>query len=72
MAEDTKALSWTFIGLAIGILVLIAYMGWRAKRWVNWKFSYGKRVEVRIEKVEERVEALEQVLIGQKLLEKGD
>lgn len=33
---------------------------WELERWINWKFSYGPRVEERISQLEKRVEKLEQ------------
>jgi len=40
-----------FLALSIG--------GWKAERWMNWKLDYGKRVDQRIERLEQRVAALE-------------
>ena len=40
-------------------LVAFSYGCWKAERWVNWKFSYGNKVETRIEKLEKRVLKLE-------------
>ena len=48
--------------ITAGIVVTIfcvSYGGWRLKRWINWKFSYGNKVELRINQLEQRVEALE-------------
>ena len=45
--------------LIIAALVAIGYGGWCLERWINWKFSYGAKVEARLERVEKRLEALE-------------
>jgi uncharacterized membrane-anchored protein YhcB (DUF1043 family) len=40
-----------FIGLFVG--------GFWLERWVNWKVSYGPKVEHRLERVEARLDSLE-------------
>jgi hypothetical protein len=50
---------------AIGIIlavIAICVIGWRVDRWINWKFSYGGKVDQRIEKLEKRVDDLEKGL----------
>lgn len=44
---------------AILIFLAIAYGAWSVKRWANWKFGYGPRVERRLESIETRLELLE-------------
>ena len=51
-------------GITVGVLALVVLMvwgGWRIKRWWNWKYGYGPKVEARIEQLEERVEKLEEM-----------
>lgn len=46
----------------IAVIVVFAFIligSWKIRRWANWKFSYGTKVEVRIEQLEVRVSALE-------------
>jgi hypothetical protein len=45
--------------VVIAVVLLLSYGGWRAKRWVNWKFGYKDKVETRIKSLESRVDALE-------------
>jgi len=53
--------SITVISIIIAI-VIFCIIGWRIDRWINWKFSYGNKVEQRIEKLEQRVENIEKRL----------
>ena len=51
----------TGIYLVIFAIVLLLIFGaWELKRWFNWKFGYGPKVEARIEQVEKRVKTLEE------------
>jgi len=43
------------------VIVVVMIAGWQAKRWLNWKVSYGPLVEQRMEQLEHRIEALENV-----------
>lgn len=43
----------------LALAVALGYGGWCLERWINWKFSYGEKVEERLERVEKRLEALE-------------
>ena len=52
-------LVWLIIIL---VVVLVTIGAWKAKRWINWKLSYGTKVEKRIEQLEKRVEKLEKGL----------
>jgi len=46
--------------VGVGIVVIVVGLGlWKLERWVNWKLSYGNKVDGRIEQLEKRVEALE-------------
>ena len=45
--------------VALAVSIPIGYGGWRLQRWHNWKFSYGAKVEQRIQALENRIEALE-------------
>jgi len=56
--EGTK-MKTAIYALIIAALVAIGYGGWCLERWINWKFSYGAKVEARLERVEKRLEALE-------------
>ena len=61
MADDKKlnvAGCLGILAVLVGILA-VAYGGYRLERWWNWKWSYGPRVEKRIEKLEKRIEKLE-------------
>jgi len=49
-------LSATILAFA---LAAVAFTGWRIERWFNWRFAYGGMVEQRIERLEQRVTALE-------------
>ena len=53
MKETIAFIVVLFVAIFLGIL------GWKAERWVNWKLSYGSKVEQRIEKLEKRIEQLE-------------
>ena len=55
-----KWFSIAIIPIIIIIMIVVGYIGWRVERWWNWKFSYGNKVETKIELLEKRVEALEQ------------
>jgi len=45
--------------LLILFFALLWFGGWKLERWINWKFSYGNKVETRIEQLETRIEQLE-------------
>jgi hypothetical protein len=45
--------------LFLAVIIPLSYGGWKLKRYINWKFSYGNKVENRIELLEKRVEVLE-------------
>jgi high-affinity Fe2+/Pb2+ permease len=50
--------------VAFGLLVVGM---WLLERWFNWTFSYGGKVEQRIEQIEKRIDALEECKKGGKL-----
>ena len=45
--------------IIVVIVLLLGYGGWKAERYINWKFSYGNKVEKRIKQLESKVEILE-------------
>ena len=45
--------------LMILLCIVFGFFCWKAERWINWKFSYGKRVETRLQELEKRVDLLE-------------
>jgi cytochrome b subunit of formate dehydrogenase len=51
------------IGYTVAVIIIIlAISGWRIKRWINWEFSYGGRVDNRIELLEDRLDIVEKQL----------
>ena len=49
-----------FIVVLVIILVVgITLLSWKAERAVNWKLSYGGKVDKKIEQLEDRIEQLE-------------
>lgn len=47
-------------GIAVTFIIfVIGLFCWKTQRWINWKFSYGNKVEVKIEQLEKRIEVLE-------------
>ena len=42
--------------------IILIWGGWKFERWVNWKLSYGNKVEQRIETLEKRVINIEESL----------
>lgn len=56
---DTSLAKKTGIFFVILVIAGIAFFCWKMERWVNWKFSYGDKVETRIEQLESRVATLE-------------
>lgn len=58
-ALDNKRIYAAIIVLSIAVSLLIAIPAWYMERWLNWKFSYGPKVEERIQALEQRVERLE-------------
>lgn len=50
-----------FLVIIVVIVVLALGIGsWKLKRWFNWEFGYGPKIEQRISELEERVLLLEQ------------
>jgi len=41
------------------IVIVLGYYGWKLERKINWKFSYGNKVEIKMEQLEKRIEVLE-------------
>lgn len=56
MEKFKKALILT--GAIVGCIIF-GYFCWKLERRVNWKFSYGAKVEKRIEKLEKKIATLE-------------
>ena len=48
----------TLLG-TLALIVAIALGGWKLSRWLNWRLSYGPKVEERLAKIETRLDALE-------------
>lgn len=44
---------------AATVVAAMIYGGWKLERELNWKFSYGTKVQERIDRIERRLDALE-------------
>jgi len=55
---------WVVVAIVLAIALNVLY--WKGSRWINWKLSYGRKVDTRIEKLEERIETLEKHAFGNK------
>jgi|AntAceMinimDraft_18_1070375.scaffolds.fasta_scaffold301419_2 cytochrome oxidase assembly protein ShyY1 len=45
--------------LAITVIIILAFGGWKLERWANWKLSYGGKVDAQITQLKKRIEVLE-------------
>ena len=48
------------IFLFSAMIIILSFASWEIERWINWKMSYGPKIEQRIEKLEQRIEKLEE------------
>ncbi len=48
-----------WIVVIIGSCLMVGVVKWKTKQYLNWKLSYGSRLENRVELLEQRVTDLE-------------
>ena len=56
---NKKVPDYILFSFIILFALLLGFLSWRFERWMNWKFSYGNKVEQRIEQIEHRIDRLE-------------
>ena len=55
-----KKSKFLIVPVVILLVVLFIIGAWLFERWINWTFSYGGKVEQRIEQIEQRLDILEE------------
>ena len=59
-AHVRTAMGWLAYAVVVLIVIAACLSGWVVERNLNWRYSYGPKVEKRLGELEKRVEKLEE------------